>query len=368
MTLPVLHPADVTAAPADSFRFYGLLPSDAYALASDWPKGDLRQMAALAQGQLQRRIAEPQALDQLTLGLLAHRAAPLPDGLDWLALADACARGYADQLRPEGQRNLRMRLMRLNFMLRDMLDQGRSDDAQMVGERRFEQGFVWDWLPLADGQVIADSRQENLHHLEACAPQSSQRLGLPTQIDPLNDGQVAVESCYSDGWFAWSTNAPAQFFPRPRPIVLVFEQDGERFELDADGAVRCGEEAAIRLQLPVRSVWCARRVGERVVVSDWSEAGCLVVLDLLSWRAERFASGPVLLTNDIAEIGGRYYLVDKMQGRVFAFDQDFSPLGARMNFGKGPGKLYDPIAIRAHQGHLHVLSWITGALVTIRPF
>lgn len=368
MTLPVLHPADVTAAPADSFRFYGLLPSDTYDLAADWPIADLRQMAALAQGQLQRRIVEPQTLDHLALALLAHRLAPLPDGLDWLALADACAHGYAEQLRPEGQRSLRMRLMRLNFMLRDLLDCGCPDDAEIVTERRFEQGFVWDWLPLANGQVIADSRQQNVHHLEICAPQVPQRLGLPTQIDALSDGRVAVESCYSDGWFAWSPNASAQFFPRQRPIVLVFEQDGERFELDADGAVRRGDEAAIRVQLPIRHVWCARRVGELVVASDWSEAGWLVVLNLQTWRAERISSGPVLLTNDICEMDGCYYLIDKMQGRVFAFDRDFSPLGARLRFGKGPGRLYDPIAIRAYQGHLHVLSWITGALATIRPF
>lgn len=362
MTEPLLRPADVTAE-ADSFHFYGLLPGDPYELSADWPSLDLGAEARSAQ----RDLADTAALDRVTLALLAHRAAPLPDGLDWQGLADACTRSYARQLQPDGRRALRMRLGRVNFMLRALLDLERADDAAILTERRLEQRFPWDWLPLPEGELVAASQELNLHYMRAGQTPVAMRLGLPTQLDALADGRVAIGSCYSDGWQAWGGKAP-EVFTRPRPVVLVFEQDGERYELDADGAVRRSGNTEMWAQMPLRAVWRARRLGSRVVAADWGEAGSLAVLDLDTWRCGKIGTGPVLITNDICELDGRYYLIDKMQGRVFAFDLDFSPLGARMHFGKGYGKLYDPISIRVHQGNLHVLSWITSSLVTIRPF
>jgi hypothetical protein len=359
----VLHPSDITGATKDTFRFYNLLPSDDYTLAPDWPRLDLRTA-----GEAVARGATIETLDALTLCLLASREAPLPGDVDWTSIADACARGYSRELGPNGQRPLRMSLARANFMLRDLLDLELANDCEILEERRFEQGFVWDWLPLTDGEVIADSRQENIHHLACGHSRPSVRLGLPTQVDPLSDGRIAVGSCYSDGWHAWNVAGQPESFARVRPVVLVFEHGGHCWELDVDGVIRCDGSKAPVVRLPIRAVWCARRIGDFVFASDWGDAGMLAVFDLRDQTCHRISSGPVLLTNDICWLHDQYYVLDKMQGRVFAFDESFSFRQSRMRFGKSAGRLYDPISIRPHLDNLHVLSWITGSLVTIRPF
>lgn len=360
---PVLHPSDVAGAENDTFRFYNVLPSDDYELAADWPRADLCTV-----GRAAARSASVESLDALALALLALRDERLPGDLDWAALADACAEGYSRQLRPDGSRPLRMGFARANFMLRDVLDRGLGNDGDILDERRFEQGFVWDWLPLAEGEVIADSRHENIHHLGCRRPRPSVRLGLPTQIDPLSDGRVAVGSCYSDGWHAWDTDGTPESFARARPVVLAFDHDGEILELDVDGVIRRGGDGQVLVRLPIQAVWCARRVGDMVFASDWGDAGTLALCDLRKMICHRISSRPVLLTNDICWHHDQYYVLDKMQGRVFAFDENFSFRQSRMRFGKSAGRLYDPISIRPHLDNLHVLSWITGSLVTIRPF
>jgi hypothetical protein len=122
------------------------------------------------------------------------------------------------------------------------------------------------------------------------------------------------------------------------------------------------------LSLPVNMVWRARFVEGKVFVSDWSEPRRLTVLDTDGWQISVIDTGPVLLTNDLCKVGNTYYVIDKMQGRVFSYDRNFSPKDSRMSFGKGPGCLYDPITLRFHRGNLSILSWLTGSLTEIRLF
>ncbi|WP_337996584.1 hypothetical protein [Oleispirillum naphthae] len=362
MPLP-LCPKDILDLSVDPFVFYNLLPGDVQDLSTDWPSIDLGRAGDSAL----KQPPDEASLDTLALGLMALRGKPLPDSIDWAALAETCARLYARHLRPDGRRPLRMRLARIAFMLHDILDRDRPDETEILAQQAFPQGFVWDWLPLEEGTLIADSRRKNVHHEVGGAVRSSQRLGLPTQIDALPDGRVGIGSCYSDGWYAWKPGEKGHHHPRETAVVMVFPHDGRLSELSSDGTVRA-ETGAVLAHLPIRKVWCARHIDGRVFASDWSEPGVLFVLDLRSMICDRVSIAPVILTNDICRLGDSYYLVDKMRGRVLAFDLDFHFREARLRFGKGAGRLYDPIAIRAHQGLLHVLSWVTGSLVTIRPF
>ncbi|SBW09732.1 hypothetical protein KL86APRO_12661 [uncultured Alphaproteobacteria bacterium] len=358
-----LCPQDILDLSADSFVFYNVLPGDVQDLSADWPSVDLVRVGDLAL----KQQPDEATLDKLALGLMALRGEPLPESVDWAALAETCARLYARQLQPDGQRPLRMRLARATFMLHDVLDRNRPDDTEILAQQTFPQGFVWDWLPLEHGTLIADSRQENIHHDVGGIVRSSQRLGLPTQIDALPDGCAGIGSCYSGGWYSWKPGEEGRHHPRETSVVMVFPHDGQLAELSSDGTVR-SETGTVLTRLPIRKVWCARHIDGRVFASDWSEPGVLCVLDLGNMLCERISCAPVIQVNDICRLGESYYLVDKMHGRIFAFDSGFRFREARMKFGKGFGRLYDPIAIRAHQGLLHVLSWVTGSLVTIRPF
>ncbi|MCA0452000.1 MAG: hypothetical protein LCH62_19855, partial [Proteobacteria bacterium] len=72
--------------------------------------------------------------------------------------------------------------------------------------------------------------------------------------------------------------------------------------------------------------------------------------------------------NDLAYGGGVFFAVDKMQGAVFKYSDRFEYLGRRMGLGRGPGRSYDPIALRFESGNLIVLSWVTSGRIKLPGF
>jgi len=367
LTQRALHPADLADDGRGSFGFYQVLPSDRPRLSADWPTINLRALG----GRLSETDFEDyneSDLDALSLALLASAADGLPTEIDWQRLATGLSLLYANQLRPGGQRPRRMAAARANFYLRDCLDLERSEDAGLVDERRFDRPFVWDWQPLPEGELVVDSSEKNFSFPETGGGAASVRLGLPTQMDSVGNKRFSISSCYSDGWYEWTMGEVPIFHTHHRPVVLAFVFDSEQFGLDRDGIVwRFGDGKEVAT-IDIETVWRARIIGETLYVSDWGEPGVLTVIDAHTWRSRKVSCGPALLTNDVCRLGSRYYIICKMQGRVFSFDEDMNPLDSRMSFGKGRGRLYDPITIRPHQGNLCVLSWLTGALATVKPF
>jgi len=367
LTGRALQPADVLDDSHGSFGYYRLLPGDEPLLGADWPRRDLRELGGQLDGVAFDSFADAD-MDALSLSLLALGKEPLPAGIDWYAIATQLSLSYAFHLRPGGDRRTRMKAARANFYLRDRLDAALPACPDFIDERRFSEPFVWDWLPLVEGELVADSSEFNVSYRGRDGAVVAARMGLPTQIDRIDGGRYALSSCYSDGWFEWTGPDARRFHRHARPVVLVFAARGEMHFLDRDGVVCLARSGREVTRLPVGAVWRARLVGETIYVSDWAEARVLTVADTRDWRTGKIGTGPVLVTNDISRLDDRFYLLDKMQGRVFSFDDRFRPLDARMSFGKGRGELYDPITLRPYQGHLRVLSWLTGALATIRPF
>lgn len=351
-----------------SFSFYTYLPRDRVCLAPEWPSVDLIQLARQMQASESGTGSEAE-IDLLSCALLAHGASPLPPGLDWPLLADQLSILYMQQFKRNGNRRLKMKAARANFFLRDLIDLERDESAQVLARRSFGEFYPWDWLPFADGEVMVDSSPAlNVQYRKTCGDITGFRLGLPTQVDILAERRLAISSCYSDGWYQWGMEGKPVWQMHSRPVTLAFSHEGRTYYLDNSGSLfLLGTELPL-LRLPVTSAWRARYVDGKVFVSDWSEPRRLTVLDPDGWQISIVNSGPVLLTNDLCKVDETFYVIDKMQGRVFSYDANFAPKGERMSFGKGAGCLYDPIALRFHQGNLCVLSWLTGALTEIGLF
>lgn len=362
-----LQPADILDDGNGSFGYYQLLPGEGPLLCADWPRIDLPALGARLSREAFDAIAEKD-IDALSLALLALDGESLPGDIDWHGVARRLSLLYSHELKPGGERRLRMKAARANYYILDRLDAAAPDCPDLIDERRLERPFVWDWMPLPEGELVADSSELNVSYRGRDGAAASARMGLPTQIDPIGGGRYALSSCYSDGWYEWGPPDRHTLHSHPRPVVLVFVAKDELHFLDRAGFIyqaKCGREVA---HIPVEAVWRARLIDTSIYVSDWGEAEILTVVDTRDWRYERIDIKPVLVTNDICKAGDRFYVLDKMQGHVFSFDAQFKPVASRMSFGKGRGKLFDPITLRVHQGNLHALSWLTGALATIRPF
>lgn len=352
----------------NSFSFYTLLPRDRICLAPEWPSADLIQLAHKIQAS-ESGMGSEADIDLLSFSLLAHGDTSLPEGFDWPLLADQLSILYMQQFKKNGNRRLKMKAARANFFLRDLIDLERDESGHVLAHRSYGECYPWDWLPLEDGEVMVDSTPaSNVQYRKACGDNIGFRLGLPTQMDILSERRLAISSCYSDGWYEWCMEGEPAWHTHSRPVTLAFSHEGCIYYLDNGGSLFLLGNASPVLRLPVATAWRARYVDGKVFVSDWSEPRRVTVLDPDGWQISIIDSGPVLLLNDLCKVDKTYYVIDKMQGRVFSYDENFVPMATRMSFGKGPGCLYDPITLRFHKGNLCVLSWLAGTLTEIGPF
>jgi hypothetical protein len=363
----ILSPSDLLLE-ATSFNFYNVLPSDNPNLSFDWPTIDLTEIATKLSVPGIIEKGNEHDIDTFIFALLAHGTKPLPEGIDWVCLATRFSFLYARQLKSEGLRSLRMKAARANFFLRDLLDTFVIKDTIILNERHFSNKYVWDWLPWHEGEIIIDSCDNNAHYRNNLKQDwQSHFAGLPTQIDSLSDG-LAVSSCYSNGWYKWIPGISIEQVTNNYPVVLVFNFQEDCFFLDRNGSLFWKKQSNPILSIPVNSVWRARFVDDKIFVSDWSEPGRLTIVDTAGWKISKIDTSPVILTNDLCKVNDTYYVVDKMQGRVFSYDNNFVLKDMRMSFGKKFGSLYDPITLRFHHGNLHILSWLTGSLTEVSLF
>ncbi len=350
---------------ASSFGYYSLLPTDQFELAPDWPQLDPKEIAA---GLLSGSAVAESQVDALTLALLLKRNEPLAAVIDWVGLANRLCFLFSNMMARPAERRLRMKCARANYFLRDLLDAGNEDSDLVVESRVVSTAFPWDWCSSAGVEIVLDCAEKNVHFRAAHREEASFRAGLPTQVDRLQDGLV-FGSCYSNGWV---TSDDADGLPRfhdyASPVLLVAEHGGKMFGFDAQGNLFSPKSGRILQSVPTLSSGRARLIDGCIYFVDWARPREIIRLEVDGFRTEIVDISPVIVPNDICKVEDRFYLIDKMQGRVFSFDEHFKYINARMSFGKGPGRLYDPISLRVHGGNIGVLSWLTGALATIRPF
>lgn len=365
----VICPSDIIDSTYNSLDYYSVFPGGGFTLSADWPAYDLTEIAKQLEVLGCVESGPAIIIDRLTLALLAHGARPLPSEFEWNVLADRLALLYIRELGNAESRQLRMKAQRANYYLRCLIDVGVAPDCNILEERHLDVSHPWDIQYVGNGEIcIGSGDGSNVYLNSSGFGRMSVRLGMPTQIDKLSEDRVAFGSCYQNGWYELTQGQSPYYYSHDRPVVLVFAKGNDEYFLDVDGGIFSKINRLIVLRLPVHIAWRARCVGGMVFVSDVGAARSLWVLELDGWKVSRVDTGPVLLTNDLCATLGGYYLVDKMQGRIYLFDDRFRFMRARLAFGLGYGFLSDPIAICMHQDNIHVLSWLGDRLTVVRPF
>jgi len=364
----VVYPSDIIDSTYNPLDYYSLCPGRNLNLSADWPTYDLTEIAKQLEvpGIIESDPAN--IIDSLTLALLAHGNQILPPEVKWDNLADKLALLYICELRRTGRRELRMKAQRANYYIRAMIDICAKPDCEIIEEIRLDVKCPWDFQYI-DGEIyIGSGDGANVHLNSNCFGHMSFRLGMPTQIVKLSENCIAFCSCYENGWYELTQRQSPSYCPHNRPVVFVFTKDNEEYFLDVDGWIFSRNSRQMMFRLPVQFAWRARCIGGFVFVFDMISAKSLVVLELDGWKVSQVNTDPVLLINDLCPAPGGYYLIDKMQGRIFLFDYKFNFIRARLAFGWGHGFLSDPIAICTVNDNIHVLSWLGDRLTVLRQF
>ena len=364
-------PLDVAAflaRPLDPLVFYDILPSDGWqvdASAAISPETFDTLLTRLSEVTLDD-VAESD-LDAVRVALLAGQGRDLP-APRLTQLADHASRLYARLLEGgKSRRSLRMKLQQLNFFLRDILDRGIDTDLDALGETPLDVPAPWDWLDLEQGSLLLTSGDPNVRWTWNGAP-GSQSCGFPSQLDEIAPGSVSIGSIFSDGAYLFDAGTLTPV-PHTRPLALLFRWQDALWAVDYDGRIfplAQGPQAGI--QAPLAQVDRVRRIGDQLYLSDWTRPGEIVVVRLDSLTAVTQPLPGVLLLNDICAGPRGFYVVCKQQGKVFAYDAAFAPRGTRLGFGRGHGRLFDPLSLRVSGDTLQVLNWITGSLIALKAF
>lgn len=302
-------------------------------------------------------------LDVLANHLLNGGAA-VPAG-DCAALADAISLRYAGLLAGgKRDRALRMKLQHANFLLREKIDR---DLPVHAASRELGSSPPWDWLPVADGDLTIFSGPRSLHWRGRTGGTRAE-VGLASQLDPLPDGSVSVGSIFSNGAARWQAGR-IEFVPHDLPIVLICILPSGEFHVDYRGYVHRRGEAAPVARFPAGEISRARLIDGAIYAFDWSAPRLLWRMDPATWQADRITLPSILLGNDIcARPGGGYYIIDKQQGYLFSLDEAFAVRERKLGFGRGDGRLFDPIALRLHQGEVCIVNWVSRSLVSLPVF
>ena len=357
-----------------SFSFYDFLPGAGFEVAGAPAAHDA---GGLAEGLLATDLVQTsdEDLDRFAALVLTHGHALAPEPALG-RLADETARGFSRLIGNDAMRPRRMRLTRLSLMLRTVLD--RSESVEGARAELLACKSPWDFIeePASSSRGwAATCDQDNVRRL---GPKPwSQRLGLPTQLDVLGDA-LWVGSHYSAGGHLLSGldgNAPeVRLLAHDAPLVLACDHGGERFVLDASGALFAmnGDTVGKQLLKVPGKVHRARKIGDSIVAFDWGQASVGFRIDQASLDVNTFSTGDILVCNDVCTdpsgTTGVLYGICKLQGRVFKMDADWRPLVTRLGAGTQPGQLLDPIMIRCVNGELSVVNWFSSRLVRLAAF
>jgi hypothetical protein len=362
----VVFPDEITDAVLDSLDWYSLFPGGNFKLSIDWPSFDLAGVAKTLRLPECAAASLEDNIDKLTLALLVHGLNRLPGtALEWEILAENLSLLYIDGFKRLESRELRMKAQRANYYIRLLIDFHVEYSTEINEERSTGINYPWDLLFVDGGEVyIGSGEGENVFITSENFEQTSFRVALPTQLTKLGQKRIAVGSLYSDGWYEFGPRQNVVHYSHDCPVVLLFERKAEEYFLDVNGGIYAKATRQKMMQIAVHSAWRARCIDGTIFISDLAAAKTLVTIKLEEWTVAKVDIGPVLLMNDLCSAPGGYYLIDKMQGRIFKFDSKFKFLTSKLGFGTRYGCISDPISLSIHDGKIHILSWL-GNKVTI---
>lgn len=353
------------AEPANPLTWYDLLPGDGIEVSGIPDPRTSKELAEALQ-------ASPAASSATLLDLLSARllgeAQDIADAPGWRRLAEQLSQVMASQLTQSGDRSLRMRSQRLNYYIQALIDRTHSpEDASLViSETELQGSKPWDFIHWNGACWWLTSGDTNIHR-QTPATEEAWSCGLPTQLDPLPDGLLAIGSIYTPG-ASITDGASWRALTHPLPVPLVFDHNGILHFVDHSGDIWRDAPRTRIGDVPCGQVHFARHIDGVVYCLDNADFGHVTTFDMTNRKSVRHAVAPVQVCNDIAVANDHIYMIDKQQGSVFKFDRDFRFMRRALRFGRGPGCLLDPVALRHQEGRLSVVSWLSGRLTTLHPF
>lgn len=278
---------------------------------------------------------------------------------------------YSSALFDENKREIRMWLQYANYCLRDLIER---DVLELhSSEKRLNFNCPWDILYREDYHFLICSEKYNFISFKKNELKDKHSLGLPTQTDFFHTTEISIGSYYTNGGYTYDyQNEVIKFIDHVAPIVLIFLHNQATFFIDFYGKIFILNNNNKYEFFDLKTLVCrARYIKGSLYISNWKLPFNIISFDIDN-EIFSIIKVPTIITNDIINLKNSFYLIDKQQGNVFKTDDDFNLMEKKLSFGKGFGKLIDPISIRIAENHvgtnLIILNWICSRLVSLNMF
>lgn len=263
----------------------------------------------------------------------------------------------------KSRREFRMRLQLLNYFLQDFLsnDQGSEVDFHELSLIR---DCPWDQIQFNGSHFYLFSGEGGLHNV---SDNCSYEVGKATQLDYIDEQAISVGSIFSTGGYVLYEDR-LEYIEHNEPIVLLFKAGSDTLFIDYRGGIFLLENRHKVSQLEVGEVSKVRYIEGKLYVFDWSDIYKLHVYDVVKDDCSTVDLKMVMLGNDIAKVSDFFYVIDKQQGFVFKYDDEFNFISKALRFGIKEGCLYDPISINVKGDTLSIISWVSSKQTDIPIF
>lgn len=343
----------------------------------DWLPGDVRVEHIPSAPSLAESISRLMQASQTATGdVLDIIAAHCLNGLDnnissdqWRVCSEQSSRIMAANLTASGSRSLRMRAQRLHYYIQDQIAEKTPIRANDLLQHESIMGVTkpWDFLSHASGIWSISCDTTNIHHRDNQGVLHHYTRGLPTQLDGLNEDFVCIGSLYSNGCTITNGHIWREI-SHTAPVLLIWETSDGCYFVDYLAAIWQETPRQKIAQLPCAQLHFSRYHNGKLYGLNNGEFGCIWIYDMHTGNITHQSVMPVWVANDVAFADPYFYLIDKQQGYVFKFDQNWIFKEKVLAFGRGQGRLLDPVSIRVVDNSLHVISWINAKHTTLKLF
>lgn len=256
---------------------------------------------------------------------------------------------------------LKLKCQRLNYLLQLYLDRDKPRNQSLLHLDEVVYFYPWDIEILDDNSVFVVESKDTVRINNKVVDNLSNKNLMITQVDRF-ENQLVFNSCYSAYVAILDTSNKQYMIENDDDCLFVFYNEGALSKVTTSGKIIVdGKELGELGEL--NKAWRFRVIDNHLFVFDWLKFGSCVIFNITSGLAKRHVFNEMWIPHDVVGSNEHFYFIDKQQGMIFKYDQNFNFVSSSLSFGYEKGNLCDPIGIK-EIGHnkLAVSSWLSGKI------
>lgn len=302
-------------------------------------------------------------IDFLTYVLLLNYTDRIKSDIsDFTLLAKKYSQKYFELINTEDSNTeLKLKCQRLNYLIQLYLDKDKPKNPSVLHLDDTAYFYPWDIEILDDNSIIVVESGDTVRVNNKIIDNLSNDNLMITQVDRF-DNYLVFNSCYSAYTVISDLINTQYIIQEDDSCLFVFFHKNALSKVTLSGTVVVNDKEIGELG-DLNKAWRFRVIDNFLFVFDWLKFGSCVVFNMTSGLAKRHVFNEMWIPHDVVGSNNYFYFIDKQQGMIFKYDQEFNFVNSLLSFGYEKGQLCDPIGIKdIGSNRVAVSSWLSGKI------